>query len=93
MDETHGMSHLTVRVPAELLSDLDRIAGALDRSRSWVVLRALRQYLDTEGAEVLEDAESIAALERGEGVDLDKVLDDAEALIDRIEAKRMRRAV
>lgn len=93
MDETQGMSHLTVRVPADLLGELDRVAGALDRSRSWVVLRALRRYLDTEGAEVLEDAESIAALARGEGVDFDKALDDAEALIDRIEAERMRRAV
>jgi predicted transcriptional regulator len=30
------------------------------------MLRALRQYLEDEGAELIEDAESLAELDRGE---------------------------
>ena len=44
---------ITLRVPRDVLEDVERIAGAIDRSRSWVIVRALRLYLATEGEEVL----------------------------------------
>ena len=80
--------HLSARVPADILTALDKIASMLGRPRSWVVGRALSQYLDAEGAEMLRDAESAAALDRGEGHDLDAVLDEADAIIAAARVKR-----
>jgi predicted transcriptional regulator len=73
---------ISLRIPADMLDALDKVAEALDRPRSWVILRALRSYLADEGQEVLDVREGIAELDRGEGVPLDDVLaeiDDAEA--------------
>ena len=84
--------HLSARVPADLLQALDQVAAILERPRSWLVVRALRQYLEHEGAEVLSDAASIAALDRGEGHALGTVLDEAEAIIASAQPKRRKRA-
>ena len=59
-------THVTLRLPSELVERFDRLAAALERSRSWVMLRALQQYLEAEGGEIEEDMESIAQLDRGE---------------------------
>ena len=61
-------SHVSLRVPNEVIEAFDRLASALDRPRSGVMLRALRQYLEDEGAEIAEDLESLAELDRGEVV-------------------------
>jgi predicted transcriptional regulator len=60
--------HVSLRVPSDLIQAFDKLAATLERPRSWVMLRALRQYLEDEGAEVIEDAESVAELDRGETV-------------------------
>jgi predicted transcriptional regulator len=73
---------LSVRVSAELIASLDRIATALDRPRSWVVVRGLEFFLSTKGREVLEDVESIAALRRGEGIPADVTLAKLDAVVD-----------
>jgi len=62
-----GSTHVSLRVPTDLIATFDRIAAALERPRSWVMVRALRQYIeDGEGAEIEEDTESLAELDRGE---------------------------
>jgi len=67
-------SHVSLRVPTNLVEAFDRIAAALERPRSWVMLRALRQYLDKgEGREIEEDTESLAELDRGEVVSSEKL--------------------
>jgi predicted transcriptional regulator len=75
-------------VPADLIETLDKIAAALERSRSWVMLRALRQYIADEGQEVLDVQEGIAEAERGEMVPIEDVLAEMDAIIARAEAKR-----
>ncbi len=67
-DDQTVSSHVSLRVPGDVIAAFDRLAAALDRPRSWVMLRALRQYLEDEGAEIFEDLESIAELDRGETV-------------------------
>ncbi len=67
-DDQPLTSHVSLRVPNDVIEAFDRIAGALERPRSWVMLRALRQYLEQEGREVEEDTESLAELDRGETV-------------------------
>jgi predicted transcriptional regulator len=59
--------HVSLRVPADLLADLDRVAAAMDRSRLWVIQRALRHYLAAEGAEVMDTSEGLAELRRERG--------------------------
>jgi predicted transcriptional regulator len=73
---------ISLRVPADLIETLDKIAAALERSRSWVMLRALRQYVADEGQE------GIAEAERGEMVPIEDVLAEMDAIIARAEAKR-----
>jgi predicted transcriptional regulator len=80
--------HVSLRVPHDVVAAFDRIAAALERPRSWVMLRALRQYLDDEGAEVLEDAESIAELDRGESGPFEEAIQRVKEIIKNAEAKR-----
>jgi predicted transcriptional regulator len=85
-----GTSSLPVslRVPAELIETLDKIAAALDRPRSWVMLRALKQYIADEGQEILDVQEGIAEADRGELIPFDEVIAEAREIIARAEAKR-----
>src|SRR6266550_900146 len=79
---------VSLRVPADLIETLDKIAAALERSRSWVMLRALRQYVADEGQEVLDVQEGIAELDRGEGIPIEDVLAEMDEIIAKAEAKR-----
>jgi predicted transcriptional regulator len=79
---------VSLRVPADLIETLDKIAAAMERSRSWVMLRALRQYIADEGQEILDVQEGIAEAERGELVPIEDVLAEIDEIIARAEAKR-----
>jgi predicted transcriptional regulator len=79
---------VSLRVPTDVLDALDRVAQALERDRSWVMLRAFRLYLEQEGAEVLDEADGLAMLDRGEGADFDTVMEEAEAIIARTKEER-----
>jgi predicted transcriptional regulator len=84
-------THVTLRLPADLVEQFDRLATAMDRPRSWVMLRALRQYLEAEGAEIAEDIESLAQLDRGEYEPFDTVFAEAERIIKQAEKKKRQR--
>jgi predicted transcriptional regulator len=89
MPEDHTVSsHVSLRVPNDLIQTFDKLAAALDRPRSWVMLRALRQYFKDEGAELAEDAESLAELDRGEVVSAEDVRRGVEEIIARAENTR-----
>jgi predicted transcriptional regulator len=79
---------VSLRIPADLVEKLDRVAAAFERPRSWVMLRALQHYLADEGQEMLDIQEGIAELDRGEGVPLDDVLAEIDAKIAELETKR-----
>jgi predicted transcriptional regulator len=91
-DDRGAIAHLSLRAPIAVVEQFDRVAAVLQRDRSWVVLRALRQYLDREGREVLEDAEAIAALAHGEGLPFEDALRDVDGIIDGPEPKARRKA-
>ena len=65
---------VSLRVPAEMLEMLDKVAAAVERPRSWVILRALRIYLANEGQEILEIQEGIDEADRGETVPVEEIL-------------------
>ena len=81
-------SPLSVRLSTDLLEKLDKIAKALERPRSWVLVHAFKEYLKREGDEILDIQEGIEAADRGELVDLDEVIADMDEVIKRAEAKR-----
>ena len=73
MPEGPTSTPVSLRIPADLIETLDKIAVALERSRSWVMLRALRQYIADEDQEVLDVQEGIAEAERGEMIPIEEV--------------------
>lgn len=86
-DDQPVSSHVSLRVPGDVIAAFDRLAAALDRPRSWVMLRALRQYLEDEGAEIFEDLESIAELDRGESAPFEESLRRVREIIDSAKRK------
>jgi len=92
MSDATKTAQTSLRIPADVLAAYDRIAAALDRDRSWVMLRALRLYLDGEGGDVLREVEGLAQLDRGEGVDFDTVQAEAEAIVAQAHDGRSRAA-
>ncbi len=60
------MRTASFRLDQSKIARLDRLAAAMDRSRSWVVNQAIEQYLDHEEwfAEAVEDG--IAAADSGD---------------------------
>ena len=70
---------IALRVPSDILSEIERIAKVTERSRSWVIVRAMKAYLATEGRDILDAAEGREQIARGEAADLDKLLDELDS--------------
>jgi predicted transcriptional regulator len=87
-NDNAGSTHVSLRVPNDLIQAFDKLAAVLDRPRSWVMLRALRQYLEDEGAEIAEDAESLAELDRREVVSAEDLRREVEEIIAKAEKAR-----
>jgi predicted transcriptional regulator len=88
MPDDVGSAPISLRVPSDVLQKLDRIAAIVERPRSWVLLRAIRQFLDDEGQEILDVQEGIEQLDRGEGIPFDRVMAELEEKIANADAKR-----
>src|SRR5215469_11851951 len=86
-NDNAGSMHVSLRVPIDLIQAFDNLAAMLERPRSWVMLRALRQYLEEEGAELFEDAASLAELDRGESVPFEESIREVREIIRRAEKK------
>lgn len=72
---------ITLRLPVDVLEAIERIAETSDRSRSWVMVRAMRLYLAGEGAEILNVADGMAQLDNGESEDMDDVIAQVEQIV------------
>jgi predicted transcriptional regulator len=72
----------TVRAEADIVHQLDSMAGALDRSRNYLVNQTLREYLKTYAWQVEKITQGIAAADRGDLVDHDDVMREMEELIE-----------
>lgn len=71
---------ITLRLPLDILEDIEKIAETADRSRSWVIVRALKYYLMAEGSELLEIATARQEVREGKVMDMDDLLDELDAL-------------
>lgn len=65
---------ISARVPEELGQQVDRLAAAANRNRSWVVEEALRAYLAKEMQFIEAVQEGIDAYKRGEVVAHEEVV-------------------
>jgi predicted transcriptional regulator len=72
---------VTLRVPSDVISDIDTIADATERSRSYIIVRALRTYLLNEGAHILEAKQGREQIAAGEFEDLDDVIAEMDRII------------
>ncbi|WP_102959249.1 CopG family ribbon-helix-helix protein [Mangrovicella endophytica] len=72
---------ITLRLPADLLKQVEAIAAASERSRSWVIVRALRLYIAGEGDEILAVSRGRGQIASGDAHDVDDVLRDVEAIV------------
>lgn len=72
---------ITLRLPLDVLIAIERIAETSDRSRSWVMVRAMRLYLAGEGAEILNVAAGLEQLDKGESEDMDDVIAQVEQIV------------
>jgi predicted transcriptional regulator len=87
MPEGTNAIPVSIRVPADVIETLDKVAAGMERSRSWVILRAIRQYLADEGQEVLDVLEGIAEAERGEVVEFDEAMARFDEILAKAETK------
>ncbi len=84
--------HISLRAPVGTVDAFDRIAKALDRDRAWVMLQAFSSYLAGEGGHILEEAEGLAELERGDSVDFDEAMVRIDEIIAEAETKPAKRS-
>jgi len=83
MPEGSNAIPISVRLPAELVERLDKVAAIMERPRSWVILDAVREYLADEGQEVLDIQAGIEEADRGEVVSAEDFLAELEQKIAR----------
>lgn len=81
MSEPGLSDPVTLRLPIDVLAELTEIAATCERTRSWVMVRALRQYLSSEGADILAVARGMKQVEAGDVYDMDDVLREAEGIM------------
>jgi predicted transcriptional regulator len=74
---------IAIRLPENMLSQIMGIAQTCDRSRSWVIVRALKLYLASEGADILAVSAGRNEAEAGVTEDMDQVLREVSELIGR----------
>ncbi len=56
---------ITVRATKDVVSEIDALAAAMDRSRNYVVNQALRQYLEANAWQIERINEGVAAAREG----------------------------
>ena len=81
MDKPELSDPITLRIPKDILADFEKIAQACDRTRSWVMVRAFRKYLQGEGRDILNVVRGREAAAVGDVHDMDDVLKEIEDIV------------
>ena len=78
------MKATTVRLDEEVLGRIDELAGALSRSRAWVIKEAIDRYLDYEEWFAKQVEEGLKELDEGaETIPHDHVMKELREKIDK----------
>ena len=74
---------ITLRLPLDMLVDIEKIAAGSERTRSWVIVRALKYYLsrEAEGGICLSVLRGRAQAAASQGEDMDDVIVELDAII------------
>ena len=64
---------IALRIPEDMLKVIEAIAKASDRSRSWVIVRALKYYLMQEGNDILQILKGEEQIRNGEVIDAEEL--------------------
>lgn len=72
---------ITLRLPGDVLAEIEEIAALTGRTRSFIMVRALKAYLASEGREIRELAEARRAADAGDLHDLEAVVEEVEAIL------------
>ncbi len=73
---------IAIRIPLDVLARLEAVAAGTERTRSWVIVRALRYYLGGEGREILAAIEGRRQIAEGKSHEMDDVLAELDAIGD-----------
>jgi predicted transcriptional regulator len=71
---------IALRIPLEVLAQIEAVAAATERTRSWVMVRALRYYLGGEGSEILATIEGRRQTADGKSHEMDDVIGQLDAI-------------
>lgn len=75
----HPTEPITVRAAKQMVSEIDALAAAMDRSRNYVVVQALKQYLEANAWQIERISAGIAAAREGRVRAADDVFSDIAA--------------
>lgn len=81
MSNASQTESVTLRVPSDVIVDIEAIAKASDRSRSYIIVRALRTYLMNEGADILAAIRGREQIAAGEFENMDDVIADIDRIV------------
>ncbi len=70
------MPSITIRIDEETAAQVDELAGAMDRTRSWIADAALQRYLQEERKWLEDIRAGIDELDRGESIPHDQVISE-----------------
>lgn len=76
-----GSESVTLRVPTDVLESIEVIAKGTERSRSYIIVRALKTYLLNEGADILAALKGRDQIAADEYEDIDDVIADLEKMV------------
>ena len=68
-------------VDPQVLAEIDKIAQATERSRSYIIVRALRAYLLNEGSDILSAIKGRDQIAAGDYEDMDDVIASMDLII------------
>ena len=78
----------SITLDQETRDRLDRVAMAYERKRSWIIARAIQEYLDREEAFARAVEAGIESADRGELTAHDDVMAEMEAVIEELAAPK-----
>lgn len=81
MTKSPGSESVTLRVPSDVLSSVEAIAEATDRSRSYIIVRALKTYLLNEGADILSALRGRDQIAAGEYEEMDDLIAEVDKIV------------
>ena len=73
MVTTTGDIVVSVRLDSDVVSQLDELAGEMQRSRSFLIAQAVREFVEREYASLIAVREGEADIEAGRSIEGDEV--------------------